>query len=229
MKRNFKRHEESKIFNQALQATTVVTNKLRSTIKISVIFCPLSQRVQNETFPEFFQLLDSKFIVGGDWNSKHYHWGSRIITSRGRILKEAIDRFNCNVLTTGKPAHWLMDINEAAAVLDFFVYKGVVGKHIGIWENYHVEGSHLPIIDTVSMTVIEKKKNPALYNKRTDWESYQKWLEENLILGIPAKIATDYITRMLQKAAWKSTIESKTEEKINNYPLEIRRLIAKKR
>ncbi len=43
------------------------------------------------------------------------------------------------------------------------------------------------------------------------------------------EIAIDYITRMIQKVAWKSTTELKTQERINNYPLEIRRQIAKKR
>ncbi len=119
-----------------------------------MIYCPLNKQVENEMFTEFFQLLDSKFIAGGDSNSKHYHWGSRLITPRGIKLKEVIDRFNYNVPITGNLTHWPMDINKVQDVLDFFVYKGVAENYMEVEENYDMEGSHLPVSATVSMTVV---------------------------------------------------------------------------
>ncbi len=114
---NIKHHEEPKIYHPDLQATIIVTNELRDRIKISAMYCTPNRRVENKTCTEFFQLLVSKFIVGGDWNSIHCHRGSRLITPRGRKLKAAIDQFNCNVLTTGKPTHWPTDINKVQTYL----------------------------------------------------------------------------------------------------------------
>lgn len=78
-------------------------------------------------------------------------------------------------------------------------------------------------------------KTPTLYNKKTDWLSYQIWRKNNLELNIPLKTAddiesaTDYITTMIQKAAWRSTVELEQIEVSNNFPLEVKKKIAKKR
>lgn len=235
VKNNIKHHEESKVSSPTLQATSVEIKEHRGRIKVCAIYCPPNQKVENDMFKNLFQSLGNKFIIGGDWNSKHYHWGSRLISPRGRSLKAAIDQLHCSVLTTGKPTHWPTDTTKAPDVLDFFVHKGISEHYMSVEENYDVEGSHLPIISTVSVNIIKKNKNPVLYNKKTDWESYQKWLENNLTLRIPMKTAddvekaTDYITKMIQQAAWKSTPELKLKEEINNFPFEIRRKIATKR
>jgi hypothetical protein len=70
----------------------------------------------------------------GDFNAKHTHWGSRLITNKGRELYKAVTDTGCEIISTGKPTYWptdgggepLPDLN------DFFVVKNISINYIKI-------------------------------------------------------------------------------------------------
>lgn len=70
-------------------------------------------------------------------------------------------------------------------VLHLFVHRGISNNYVDIEENYDTDGSHMPIIGTISTTVIKKETSSTLYNATTDWYSYQQWLENDIHLKIP--------------------------------------------
>jgi len=39
---------------------------------------------------EFFNTLGDRFIAAGDYNAKHTHWGSRLVTPKGKQLYNAL-------------------------------------------------------------------------------------------------------------------------------------------
>jgi len=39
---------------------------------------------------EFFNTLGDRFIAAGDYNAKHTHWGSRLMTPKGKQLYNAL-------------------------------------------------------------------------------------------------------------------------------------------
>jgi hypothetical protein len=53
--------------------------------------------------------MNSHFIIGGDFNAKHTHWGSRLITTKGRELYKAVADTGCEIVSTGKPTYWPTD------------------------------------------------------------------------------------------------------------------------
>lgn len=166
IKGSIKHHEESKLSSAAIQATTISTSELKGNLKVSAIYCPPGQRPSANMFDDLFESLGNRFVIGGNWNSKRYHWGSRLISPRGRILKTTIDSRNCNGLSTGKPTHWPADTTKNPNVLDLFVYRGMANNYVDVEENYDVEGAHLPIIGTISATVIKRQKAPFLHNTK---------------------------------------------------------------
>lgn len=51
-------------------------------------------------------------MCGGDWNSKHKHWGSILINTRGREMKKCLDTLSLTALSTGEPTYWPTGMNK---------------------------------------------------------------------------------------------------------------------
>jgi hypothetical protein len=67
--------------------------------------------------------MNSHFITAGDFNAKHTHWGSRLITTKGHELHKAVADTGCEIVSTGKPTYWPMDPKKLPDLLDFFAVK----------------------------------------------------------------------------------------------------------
>ena len=74
----------------SIQATSIKVNGYPYEITITAVYCPPRHNLKKEHFETFFQTLEPKFIVGGDYSSKHTLWGSRLTTTNGRKLSKVI-------------------------------------------------------------------------------------------------------------------------------------------
>lgn len=163
-------------------------------------------------------------------------WGSRLVTPRGRELQQCVTNKTFETLSTGQPTYWPTDPNKIPDLLDFFIVNGIGNNYIDVESCFDICSDHTPIIATISVTVIKKIHSPSLYNKHTDWNSFRSWIENNITLNLPLKsdtdidIATEYLTELIQQAAWKSTpVLRPKEETCINYPEEIKKKISEKR
>lgn len=198
-----------------IQATSIMIYDKQSPITLSSVYCPPKQNRNPETveedFSTYFQSLGNRFIAGGDWNSKHTMWGSRLITTRGRNLRKSLEKSHLNILSTGQPTYWPADPLKIPDLLDFFIYKGVQTHFLDVESCFDSSSDHTPVIATVSSTVIKRAVPPYLYNRHTDWRAFQLNLSESLDLKISLKTkddiddAAEYLTKMIQKAAWTCT------------------------
>ena len=59
-------------------------------LTISSVYCLPRNVIPIVDYITFFQSLESRFLIGGDWNAKHTAWGARLITPKGRNLLAAI-------------------------------------------------------------------------------------------------------------------------------------------
>ena len=86
-----KHYEEEKWATHDIQATivTIMTTKQKHTV--CAIYSPPSYSICADQYLEFFRKLNRRFIIGGDFNAKHTHWGSRLITTKGRELYKAAE------------------------------------------------------------------------------------------------------------------------------------------
>jgi hypothetical protein len=83
--------------------------------------------------------MNSRFIIGGDFNAKHTHWGPRLITTKGRELYKAV-----------------------TDLIDFFVFKNISTNYIKIKEGFDLNSDL-----TISDKIITKDQNPVLPNRQT--------------------------------------------------------------
>lgn len=98
-----------------------------------------------------------------------------------------------------------------------------------------MNSDHSSIVLTLSENILKKETSPALVNRLTDWESFKQCLEERINLAVPLRNEqqleeeVELFINNIQQAAWENTPEIKRRVSGNNYPKEIRDLIAEKR
>jgi hypothetical protein len=74
-------------------------------------------------------------MVGGDYNTKNTHWGSRLTTCKGKELYNAIKQLGCEHHSTSKPTYWPTAEKKTPDLLDFFITKKLA-NYIGIEGEY---------------------------------------------------------------------------------------------
>ena len=101
-----------------LQAAGIRINCNNNDISIySIYFLPRYNIKHDDDYQDFFEMLATKFIVGGDFNTKH-----PCEHKRKDLYKNVIkNRF----LIFGRPTYWSSDPRKIPNVLDFVIYIGI--------------------------------------------------------------------------------------------------------
>jgi hypothetical protein len=125
IKESIQHYELFKYQEGSIQATSIKVRGYPYEITVAAVYFPPKHNLKKEQFQTFFQKLRPRFIAGGDYNSKHIEWGSRLTTTKGRELLKAIQEQNYLYLSTGSPTYWPTDGNKTPDLLDFSVTKGI--------------------------------------------------------------------------------------------------------
>lgn len=236
IKENIKHYEELMIEKEIMQVTSINVQLKNRNINISAIYCPPRHNLKKEHYEELFKSLGPHFIIGGDFNAKNIYWGSRITTPKGRELFTAGRMAKCEFHSGGSPTYWPTDLSKLPDTIDFYVTKGVSDNYIHIENNEGLTSDHSPVIMTLSETVIQKVNPVRLTNKRTNWDLFRELAEKEINLQVPIQTPIqieeelDRLTSTIQESAWQSTpLGHNVSIRPNNYPLEVRELVAKKR
>jgi hypothetical protein len=114
--------------------------------------------------------MNSRFIIGGDFNAEHTHWGSRLITTKGRELYKAVTDTGCENVRSSLLANQRIGPQiqkKLPDLIDFFVVKNISTNYIKIEEGFDLNSDHSPIYLTNSDEIIMKDQNPVLTKKQT--------------------------------------------------------------
>jgi exonuclease III len=77
IRNNIKHFEGEKYVTCDIQATIVTVETSKQKLTVSAIYCPPRYNIYGNEFKTLFDKMNSRFIVGGDFNAKHTHWGSQ--------------------------------------------------------------------------------------------------------------------------------------------------------
>jgi hypothetical protein len=237
IKQSIKHNEMPGYKTHEIQATSVQIQDWLGDFVISAVYCPPRHRITAQLFSDYFTTLGNRFLSGGDWNAKHVHWGSRLITPRGRELKRCVDIFRYDTLSAGQPTYWPTDRNKIPDLLDFFVSNGIGRFYIDMENCLDSMVDHSPIIATVSTEVIKRNVSFKLYNKQTDWHAFSSWIDDSINLNRRFQNendideAVEYLNHSIQEAARHSTPDTEQLDLVEtcHYPREIRIKISEKR
>ena len=117
---------------QELQATIIQVKGLQRNIKLASFYCLPKHNLKAAHFNAFFQTLGPCFVAGGDFNSKHTLWGSRLTATKGRELASLIRTNNYSYLSTGTPTYPPTNPNKLPDLLDFFLFAGISPSYADI-------------------------------------------------------------------------------------------------
>jgi hypothetical protein len=179
--------------------------------------------------------MGSKFIIGGDFNAKNTAWGSRLTSTKGKELLNAIKETGCDVMSTGKPTYWPTDPNKIPDLIDFFIIKNLSFHYLKIEEKFELNSDHSPILLTLSEHIIQKESAVKLTNKYTNWKKFKICLEDKIQLAVHLRnkdqldAEVEKFINDIQSSAWENTPCIKRKLKGNNYPAEIVDLLKDKR
>jgi len=235
IRNSIKHYEKEKFGKEHLQATSIVVIDTSRPLTISAVYCPPKHILKKNHFEEFFNTLGHRFIAGGDYNAKHLHWGSRLVTSRGRELFKVMESNNLQQLSTGEPTYWPTDRRKIPDVIDFCVTKGIARNYLEAKSCLDLSSDHSPVIISLKTEIQRKQIPPNLTNKHTDWNNFKELIEENLNMNISIKTADEldeaieYFNKTIQQAAWKSTPPLEKQDIAPKIPMEVKQKIAEKR
>lgn len=156
IRRNIKHYEREEYQQENIQATSVVIQEHSSELTLSSIYCPPKHNNKTKDFEHFFQTLGNTFLVGGDFNSKHVQWGSRLTNVKGRELIATMKRNNLNYLSTGQPTYWQTDRRKKPDIIDFCITKGLDKRKFLVESSLDLTSDHTPIIVTLYAQIQKK-------------------------------------------------------------------------
>ena len=236
IKNKIKHYQETHYRTEEIQATNIMVEDCGGNIMISSVYSPPKHNIKKEMYKQFFKTLGNRFIAGGDYNAKHLHWGSRLVTPKGRQLLAAINDLNLKCASTGEPTYWPTDVNKTPDLIDFFIMKGISNREFTCDSCFDLSSDHSPVIAQFSRQLISKDQRCQLSSKKTNWEHFKIIVQETLNLQIPLKTQNDIVEAVehfnlcIQQASWSSTpINNNNTKYSNTNPSVIDKLAEKRR
>ena len=153
--------EDAKLETEEFQVTSIKIKTSTGALTVAALYSPPRHNLKREDYVNLLQRFFGKFIIGGDFNSKHTYWGSRLTNTKGSALYQAIEGYHYEVHSTGKPTYWQTDINKIPYLIDFFVSKHLSRNFIDVTEEFDLNSDHSPIVLTLSETIIKKAETPV--------------------------------------------------------------------
>jgi hypothetical protein len=87
---------------------------------------------------------------------------------------------------------------------------------------------------TISTHIITRQNPPKLHNSKLNWKAFRTQIGENLRLSIPLETAKDIeeataeFNNVIQKTAWRATLDDKPQIKYPEYPCEVKDQVKEK-
>jgi hypothetical protein len=179
-------------------------------LTMTAVYCPPKHAIIAEQFLSFSASLGQHFLAGGDYNAKHCHWGSRLITPKGRELIKAMQTDNLAHVSTGEPTYWPSDTRKVPDLIDFGVVKRIPTISLHAESSFDLCSDHSPVIITLNLRIIPKTSAPTLSTKHTNWEKFRNHIRENPTLNVTLNAnrdIADYVHQLVQttqQTAWNS-------------------------
>ncbi|KMQ88042.1 rna-directed dna polymerase from mobile element jockey-like protein [Lasius niger] len=146
---------------------------------------------KEDQFIEVFSKFGPRFIIDGDFNAKHTVWGSRLITPKGRELLKDINAERCDFVSSCKPTYWPADKEKVPDLIDFFIMKGISNIYLEVDNVDDLTSDYVPVMMTISSTLIKKKKRQVLTNKFTKWDKFREELDGLIDLKVRLKTTNE--------------------------------------
>lgn len=227
IKSNIKYETMQEIKLPYLQAAGVKIKCDAESVVIYSIYFPPRHLVNCNEFHQFFSSLGHKFIVGGDFNSKHPWWGSRLINPKGRELYKCVRKYNYSILSTGNPTYWPSDPNKIPDLMDFAVYKNIPHHLLDIVDCDDLQSDHSPLIINFNTKILQIAKSRKMLTPKTDIKYFQDYISANVKLNlsitndVELDDAVEFFTKTIHEAAHNANPKTYQEQQRNKFSVQV--------
>lgn len=235
IKKRLRHHELQQYKTEHIQASSICLEEWSGNYVVSAIYSPPKFSIKTPQYIEYFETLGERFLAGGDYNAKHVKWGSRLTTTKGKELYEAMQVKKLDHVSTGHPTYWPTDRKKIPDLLDFCVTKNIARSYIIAKDCYDLSSDHSPVIILMNSNALKSEPPKYLTNKKTNWGLYKNLVELNSHLNIPLQTNEEIesalvnLNKTLQDAAKESTPLMKLSELNKDIPKKIQHLLQEKR
>ena len=150
-----------------LQATSVTIEDWIGPLTMAAVYCPPKHAIKAEQFLSLYATLGQSFLSGGDYNAKHCHWFSRLITPKGRELFIAMQTDNLSHVSTGEPTCWPCDRRKVPDLIAFGVVKRIPINSLHLDSSFDLSSDHSPVIITMNSKIFLKLAHQPSVQKIT--------------------------------------------------------------
>jgi len=163
-----------------------------------------------DQFTTFFNYLGHNFLVGGDINVKHPHWGCCASNPRGNTLLRIISYKRYEVHSPSPPTQ-LIGPHHHLNVLISSTSSSPMYQTVSINTPNILTSFSMIIQLTLNASLPIQSLKHSLTNKNTDWDSFQSQLSNDTNLNIKLKSPENIedaiikLNQSIQRAAWNST------------------------
>jgi len=96
-----------------------------------------------------------RYLVGGDWNARHWLWGDTYNSLRGRELAVVNLARGAYILATGSPTRYPHVPSHRRTCINFALYHGINLDRTSICENWDLDTDHvLVLVATLQQKVL---------------------------------------------------------------------------
>lgn len=214
IRKEIKHNLISFVETEQFQAVVVSVHTAMGTFNVAPVYSPPRHNITVENYNNFFNQLGSKFLAGGDWNSKNVKWGSRITTTKGKNLESSVSNLQGDFISPWKPTFYPSNIKHKPDLIDYFIFKNVNFHEKTTCEvSTDFDDDHIPVMLSIFTHPILMDKPPGLVNKSTDWNKFRGLIQGKLGEGPNTSIEKienidtemESIIEIIQTAAKEST------------------------
>lgn len=219
-----------------LQSITVCVTLKHEKLNIASVYSSPNHKLTDNELQSFFSRQGNRFIAAGDYNAKHTHWGSRLITTRGRVLYNVMKDNGFDFASCGSPTYWPTDPKKIPDLLDFAVTRAINRNRLIVKPLLDLSSDHTPVVLEYFSDKIVAACPRHITNDTTNWLDYKSFLSTNIV-DLPLnsesdiEIATETFSELLIQAAVASTPQRSKAHPYKKIvsPLIIRKAVAEKR
>ncbi|KAH8274656.1 hypothetical protein KR026_005267, partial [Drosophila bipectinata] len=178
---------------------------------VRAIYCPPRHRIEERHFTNILASCGQRYLIGGDWNARHWMWGDTYNSPRGRELVESISARGAKILATGSPTRYPYVSGHTATCIDFALYHGILDSQINISQSWDLDSDHIALVVNLLTNGVNISPNPRLITKRTDLTAFKQHLESSFQLNSTLNSkedienAVEILTENIHRAATAST------------------------
>lgn len=168
-------------------------------VRVVNVYLPPREEISTRDLSDIITQTPNSVLLVGDLNAHHTIWGSRDISSRGRIVMEFIEENSLAVLNTGEPTH-VNHSNGSFSCIDVAISSTDLAGQLEwtVSEDFH-GSDHSPTFIAFPGTTRPRKTFPRWKIEEADWTSYQTDIKFERKYGAEEQIQE--ITRAILKSA----------------------------